>query len=164
MLSVVDQITKLSEKQQRQVLLLLAKLPPEISLELFVKHKTVLYKLKQTYTGISPPILSYCALLIVLAVYKNNQEMLQQKNFNDLSTEEILNLSMQRITLFKQSKKRRKQKYDLVLDHWSLIETLVAQNISFRDISEYLKKYHRLEISYSTIYQVYKKLGAKNGQ
>lgn len=47
---------------------------------------------------------------------------------------------------------------------WSLIETLVAQEISFRDISEYLKKYHRLEISYSTIYQVYKKLGAKNEQ
>ena len=158
MLSVVEQITKISEKQQRQLLFLLPKLPLETRLEYFVKHKTVLYKLKQIYTKISPPILSYCALLVVLAVYKNNQEMLQQKNFNDLSMEEILNLSLQRITLFKQSKQRRKLKYDLVLDHWSLIETLVSEGVSFRGISDYLKKYHRLHISYSTIYLIYKKI------
>ena len=117
MLSVVDQIPKMSEKEQRKLLFLLAKLPTEIRLEHFKKHKTVLYKLKQTYAEISPSMLSYCALLFVLAMYKNNQEMLQQKNFNDLSMEEISNLSLQRITLFKQSKQRRKLKYDLIIDH-----------------------------------------------
>ena len=158
MLIFIEQITKTSEKQQSQLLLGLSKLPTKIRLELFEEHKTVFYKLKQTYVEISPPILSYCALLVVLAAYKNNQEMLQQKNFNDLSMEEILNLSLQRITLFKQSKQRRKLKYDLVLDHWSLIETLVSEGVSFRGISDYLKKYHRLHISYSTIYLIYKKI------
>lgn len=158
MLSVVEKVTKIPEKKQRQLLFLLAKAPTEMRLERFEKHKTVLYRLKQTYVEISPSILSYCALLLVLAMYKNNQEMLQQKNFNDMSMEEILNLSLQRITLFKQSKQRRKQKYDFMLDHWSLIETLVAQEIGYRGISEYLKKYHRFDISYSTIYLIYKQI------
>lgn len=159
MLFIVDQITKMSEKQQHLALLLLAKLPIEIRLELFEKHKTVFYKLKQRHAEISPSVLSYCALLIVSLSYKNNQEMLQQENFKNLSLEDILKLSKQRIQLFKQSKQRRKLKYDLVIDHWSLIKTLVTHNISFRDISDYLKKYHRINISYSTIYQIYTKLG-----
>lgn len=154
-------ITKMSEKQQRQVLLFFAKLPMPIRVELFEKHKIVFYKLKQIHLDISLPLLSYCALLIVVFSAKSNQKMLQSANFQNLTLDEILQLSLQQIQIFKHSKERKKQQYEQVIKYWSLVKTLKSQNMSFRDISEYLQKYHRVNISYSTIYKIYKKLEEK---
>ena len=164
MLMWIETFTKMSEKQQRQALLFFARLPLLIRLELFEKHKIVFYKLKQVHLDASSSLLSYCALIIVASSSRNDQQMLKSANFQNLTLDEILQLSLQQIQIFKHSKARKKQQYEQVMKYWSLIKTLKSQSMSFRDISEYLKKYHRLEISYSTIYQVYKKLGAKNGQ
>lgn len=155
------QITKMSEKQQRHVLLIFAKLPMTIRVDLFEKHKVVFYKLKQSHIGISLSILSYCALVIVATLYKSNQTMLQSSNFLNMSLDQILNLSLEQIQIFKHSKARKKQQYEQVIKYWSLVKTLKSQNMSFRDISEYLQKYHRVHISYSTIYKIYKKLEEK---
>jgi len=158
---LIEKITKMSEKQQRQVLLFFAKLPISIRVELFEKHKIVFYKLKQVHLNTSPSLLSYCALIVVASSCKNNQKMLQSVNFQNLTLDEILQLSLQQIQIFKHSKARKKQQYAQVIKYWSLVKTLKSQNMSFRDISEYLQKYHRVNISYSTIYKIYKKLEEK---
>lgn len=154
-------ITKMSEKQQRQVLLFFAKLPISIRVELFEKHKIVFYKLKQVHLDASSSLLSYCALIVVASSFKNNQKMLQSANFQNLTLDEILQFSLQQIQIFKHSKARKKQQYEQVIKYWSLVKTLKSQSMSFRDISTYLQKYHRIHISYSTIYQIYKKLEGK---
>jgi len=154
-------ITKMSEKQQRQVLLFFAKLPMTIRVELFGKHKIVFYKLKQAHLDTSPSLLSYCALIVVAVSAKNNQTMLQSSNFLNMSLDQILDLSLEQIQIFKHSKARKKQQYEQVLKYWSLVKTLKSQSMSFRDISTYLQKYHRVHISYSTIYKIYKKLEEK---
>lgn len=158
----IHKITKMSDKEQKTMIRSLSNLSTVTIIELFEKSREVFFKLKQLYPGISPPILTYSALLIVISTFKKNQKMLQEQNFQNLSLEEILNLSLQRIVIFKQNKSRRKVKYDLVLEHWSLIDTLVKQKFSFRDISEYLKKYYSIDISYSTIFKIYTKIGEKN--
>lgn len=158
---LIEKITKMSEKQQRQVLLFFAKLPMGIRVELFEKHKIVFYKLKQVHPDTSPSLLSYCALIVVAASAKNNQTMLQSSNFLNMSLNQILNLSLEQIQIFKHSKARKKQQHEQVLKYWSLVKTLKSQNMSFRNISMYLQKYHRVHISYSTIYKIYKKLEEK---
>lgn len=164
MMEKVEQITKMSQKTQRSALCFFAKLPIEEKLELFEKHKTVFYKFKQAYSDISPSVLSYCALAIVASSLKNNKQMLQSANFQNLSIDEILSLSLQQIQIFKHSKSRIQQQHEQVIKYWSLIKTLKSQNISFRDISVYMQKYHRISISYSTIFKIYKKIeGNKNG-
>ena len=158
---LIFHITKLSEKQQRSLLLFFARFPLLIRLEFFEKHKIVFHKLKQVHLDTSPSLLSYCALIIVVASAKNNQNMLQSANFQNLTLDEILQSSLQQIQIFKHSKARKKQQYEQVIKYWSLVKTLKSQNMSFRDISEYLQKYHRVDISYSTIYKIYKKLEEK---
>ena len=161
MLMWIETLTKMSEKQQRQALLFFARLPLLIRLELFEKHKIVLYKLKQVHLDASSSLLSYCALIIVASSSRNDQQMLQSANFPNLTLDEILQLSLHQIQIFKNSKARKKQQYEQVLKYWSLVKTLKSQSMSFRDISTYLQKYHRIHISYSTVYKIYKKLEEK---
>jgi len=157
----VVKITKMTDSQQRQVLLSFAKLPSEMRVELFGQQSIVLYKLRQNYVGEKSSLLAYCALLIIAKVLKNNQHMMQSLNFHDMSLDEILNLTVQQIQIFKHSKARKKHKTEQLFQYWGLLKTLKLQQLSYRDISAYLQKYHRIHISYSTIYKIYKKLEGK---
>jgi len=40
-----------------------------------------------------------------------------------------------------------------LLGYWAVVKSLkIEERMSFRDISAYFTKYHKLEVSYSTIY------------
>lgn len=161
MYDVVAKITKMTDSKQRQVLLSFAKLPSEMRVELFGQQSIILHKLRQNYAGEKSSLLAYCALLIVAKVLKNNQQMMQSLNFHDMSLDEILNLTAQQIQIFKHSKARKKHKTEQLFQYWGLLKTLKLQQLSYRDISAYLQKYHRIHISYSTIYKIYNKLDGK---
>ena len=52
-----------------------------------------------------------------------------------------------------------KSKREKLLSYWAIVRTLkLKRNMSFRDIAIYFGKYHRLEISYSTIYRLWDEL------
>ena len=54
---------------------------------------------------------------------------------------------------------KNKIKREKLLSYWGIVRTLkLEQNMSFRDIAIYFGKYHRLEISYSTIYRLWNEL------
>ena len=49
-----------------------------------------------------------------------------------------------------------------MLGYWAIVRTLkLEQNMSFRDIATYFAKYHKLEVSYSTIYELWNELENK---
>ena len=57
---------------------------------------------------------------------------------------------------------KAKVKRQKVLGYWSIVRTLrLDQKMSFRDISTYFDKYHKLEVSYSTIYELWNELENK---
>ena len=161
MYDVVVKITKMTDSQQRQVLLSFAKLPSEMRVELFGQQSIVLYKLRQNYVGEKSSLLAYCALLIIAKVLKNNQHMMQSLNFHDMSLDEILNLTVQQIQIFKHSKARKKHKTEQLLQYWGLLKTLKLQQLSYREMSSYLHKYHRVSISYSMIFKFFNQMEAK---
>ena len=54
---------------------------------------------------------------------------------------------------------RQKVKRQKVLGYWAIVRTLkLEQKMSFRDISAYFAKYHKLEVSHSTIYGLWRQL------
>lgn len=154
-------ITKMADVQQRKVLLSFAKLPNETRIELFTQHSIVLHKLRQNYVGEKNSLLAYCALLIVAQALKNNQEMMQSLNFQCMSLDEILNLTVQQIQIFKHSKARKKHKTEQLFQYWGLLKTLKLQQLSYREMSTYLHKYHRVSISYSMIFKFFNQMEGK---
>ena len=60
---------------------------------------------------------------------------------------------------------KRRLKRDILLGYWAIVQKLKNnERLSFRDISEYLRKYHQQEISYSTIYSVWQEIEEKKDE
>jgi hypothetical protein len=57
---------------------------------------------------------------------------------------------------------KTKVKREKLLGYWAIVRTLkLEQSMSFRDISSYFKKYHKFEVSYSTIRELWIELENK---
>jgi hypothetical protein len=79
----------------------------------------------------------------------------------DLIAKELDNVTLNAIKLRGKNSKA-KVKRQKVLGYWAIVRTLkLEQNMSFRDIATYFAKYHKLDVSYSTIFELWNKLEKK---
>lgn len=138
-----ETITKLSKESQNQRLRLFAKLDLNTKLEIFNNHKIIFYNLKCIHKNkdTENSILSYCAFLLSL------------DNFQKNTTEETI-----KIIKFKKMKQPKTRKKEKLLQYYPLVKQLKQTNTSYRDISDYLLKYHKFKISYSTICKLCNKI------
>ena len=140
---ICEIITKLSKEKQKKKLRLFAKLDLNTKLEIFDNHKIIFYNLKNIHKNkyTENSILSYCAFLLSLKKKKKN------------TTEETI-----KIIKFKKMKQPKARKKEKLLQYYPLVKQLKQANTSYRDISDYLLKYHKFKISYSTICKLYNKI------
>ena len=141
-LKACEIITKLNQESQNQKLRLFAKFDIQTKLKIIVNQKQLFHKLKQKYSDVDNNILTLSAL--ILAIYSVVKE-LDDVSFNAIK--------------LKCKNNTNKSKREKLLSYWAIVRTLkLKRNMSFRDIAIYFGKYHRLEISYSTIYRLWDEL------
>ena len=141
-LKACEIITKLNQESQNQKLRLFAKFDIQTKLKIIVNQKQLFHKLKQKYSDVDNNILTLSAL--ILAIYSVVKE-LDDVSFNAIK--------------LRSKNNKNKIKREKLLSYWGIVITLkLEQNMSFRDIAIYFGKYHRFEISYSTIYKVWNEL------
>lgn len=137
-----ETLTKMNQQSQNQKLRIFAKVDITTKLKILDLQKQLFHKLKSVHCDIDNTVLTLCSL--VLAV--------------DLIIKELDNVNLNAIKLRTKNSKT-KVKRQKVLGYWAIVRTLkLEQNMSFRDISTYFAKYHRLEVSYSTIYELWNDL------
>ena len=146
-----ESITKLNQESQNQRLRLFAKVDISSKLKILVSQKELFHKLKSSYGDIDNTVLTLCSLILAV----------------DLIANELDNVNLNAIKLRAKNSKS-KIKRQKVLGYWAIVRSLkLEQNMSFRDISAYFAKYHKLDVSYSTIYELWneleKKMENKNG-
>lgn len=142
MIRLFEKITKIDQEAQNQKLRLFAKVDFETKIQILEQQKQIFHKLKTNYSDIKNEILTFASL--ILAIDKVVKK-LDDVNLNAIKLRSKNNKS-----------KIKRQK---VLGYWGIVRTLkLEQNMSFRDIATYFKKYHKLEISYSTIYELWTEL------
>lgn len=136
---LIEHLTKLYQESQNQKLRLFARVDLQTKLQILQLQKQQFYKLKSAYSDVDNTILTLSSLVLAIDSVVNE---LDDVNLNAIKLRGKNNKS-----------KIKRQK---VLGYWSIIKTLkLEQNYSFREISDYLHKYHRFEVSYSLIYQVW---------
>ena len=143
---VIENITKLSLEQQNQQLRLFAKVDLATKLKILEYQKQLFHKLKNIQGDAHNAMLTLVSLIIAvenitkeLDIVKINAVKLRGKNA------------------------RQKAKRQKLLGLWSVVRTLkLEQNMSFRQIAEYLKKYHKFEVAHSTVYELWVELETKN--
>ena len=149
--SKCETITKMNQESQNQRLRLFAKVDITTKLKILDKQKELFHKLKSSYSDVDNTVLSLSSLILAI------DEI--EKKLDDVNLKAI----KLRGKNIKAKIKRQK-----VLGYWAIVRTLkLEQNMSFRDISTYFAKYHRLDVSYSTIFNLWnkfeKKMENKNG-
>lgn len=138
----VETITKLNQESQNQRLRLFAKIDITTKLKILVSQKQLFHKLKSVYSDVDNTVLTLASLILAVDSI--------EKKLDDV------NLKAIKLRVKNSKSKVKRQK---VLGYWAIVRTLrLEQNMSFRDISSYFAKYHRLEVSYSTIFEMWNKL------
>ena len=142
---LIESLTKLNTDSQNQKLRLFARVDFETKIEIFRLQKEIFYKLKDTHSNVDNAVLTLSSLVIAINEITENMD------------ETKLNAIKLRGKNTKSKAKRQK-----LISYWSIVKTLKYQeSMSFRQISEYFAKYYKLEVSYSTIYQLWNELENK---
>ena len=143
--TICESITKLNLEAQNQRLRLFAKMDITTKLKILTSQKQLFYKLKSAYSDVDNAILTLSSLVLAI----------------DFVAKELDDVNLNAIKLRGKNNKA-KIKRQKVLGYWAIVRTLkLEQNMSFRDIATYFAKYHKLEVSYSTIYNLWNERGNK---
>ena len=133
---IIEGITKYTTEQQNQHLRLFAKVELPLKLQILQLQKPLFHKLKSAYIEVDNAILTLASL--ILAIEAGAKET------------DSVNLNAIKLRCKNHKRKIKRQK---ILGYWAIVRTLkLEQNMSFRQISQYFAKYHKLEVSYSTIH------------
>ncbi|OHE15288.1 MAG: hypothetical protein A2540_10555 [Sulfurimonas sp. RIFOXYD2_FULL_37_8] len=139
---VLENIIKLNFESQNQRLRLFAKVDITTKLKILQYQKQLFHKLKDVHRDMDNAALTLASLILAIDGIA--------KEFDDV------NLNVIKLRGKNNKAKIKRQK---VLGYWAIVRTLrLEQKMSFRDIATYFAKYHKLEVSYSTIYELWNEL------
>lgn len=140
--TICESITKLNLESQNQRLRLFAKVDMTTKLKILTSQKQLFHKLKSAHSDVNNTILTLSSLILAI----------------DAVVKELNDINLNAIKLRGKNNKA-KIKRQKMLGYWAIVRTLkLEQNMSFRDIATYFAKYHKLEVSYSTIYELWNEL------
>lgn len=138
----LEQLTKMSYEAQNKTLRSFIQTNIEIKLQIIQHQKQIFHKLKRTYPDVENAVLTLSSLILSIDSVT--------KGFD------AVNLNVAKL---RGKNNKIKIKREKVLGYWAIVRTLkLEKNMSFRDISAYFAKYHKFEVSYSTIYELWNKL------
>ncbi|MDD3594868.1 hypothetical protein [Sulfuricurvum sp.] len=157
---LINKILKISEEQQKSQLRYFTRCAVEIKLQIIRNKTPRFHKLRQEYSDIDKSILEYCAMVIAIQDQQNQEKMLSNKSFGDMTLEEIEKFSDLQASKFKSKQKKRGSKGDFLLAHWAEVRRLrLVKNFSFRDIADYFnQKYRDFEVSKSKVQSMWTEL------
>ena len=138
----VETITKLNQESQNQRLRLFAKVDITTKLKILASQKQLFHKLKNAHSDVDNTVLTLCSLILAI----------------DLIVKELDDVNLNAIKLRGKNSKTKVKRQKL-LGYWAIVRTLrLEQNMSFRDIATYFAKYHKLEVSYSTVFEMWNEI------
>ena len=145
--NTVTSLLKKTDEQQKQLLRHFTKMPEESKINVMGINRNTFHHLRQTNQDVDLSTLSYVSLIISIDKYQTKSSDLD-KNVIEI-----------RSKVFPKYPKKNK-----LLNKWALVKELKDdKGLSFRQISEYLRKYQKLSIAHSTIYELWKDIENKKG-
>ena len=140
--TICESITKLNLESQNQNLRLFARVDLKTKLQILQFQKQIFHKLKSAHSDVDNTILTLSSLILAI----------------DAVVKELDDINLNAIKLRGKNNKA-KIKRQKVLGYWAIVRTLkLEQNMSFRDIATYFAKYHKFQISYSTIFEMWNEI------
>ena len=138
----LEKCTKMNVDTQNQLLRLFARVDITSKIKVLQQQKALFHQLKSVNNDVDNAILTLSSLILAV----------------DIVVKELDGVNLNAIKLRGKNNKAKFKRQKL-LGYWAIVRTLkLEQRMSFRQISEYFAKYHKLEVSYSTIYDIWNEL------
>ena len=142
----IENIIQMDISHQNQLLRFFSRVDVEIKINVLKKQKEVFFKLKVLFNDEDNAMLTYCSLILAIFRIKEN------------TSATTLNAKIFQVKRFRKTSKREK-----IIEKWSIVKKLrTDEKFSFRQISQYLQKYHKLYVSYSMIHKIWNQIEIKN--
>jgi len=166
----IEKIVKINDEEEKVVIRSFSRFSSNTKVETMLIHAKLFHKLRQQHkNSIETKILSYLALIMAIQIVVEEYKSINALKLDDMSLDEIREISSKKAKLFLEKKFKIKTKRDKLIDHWAVVRSLkLDEKYSFRNIAKYLKKYHRFEVTYGTIHKTWQELentkkGNENG-
>lgn len=127
----------------------------EIKNEIFSEKRNEFFKLKNLTPSADNTALEIASFYNAISNFYNLRKKGIEKN-KTFSTTEIRKYEDFIIKSSKKAKKNSK-KENLLIDKSSIVQSLINEDRSFREMSSFFKKYHRIDISHTYIKQIIEK-------
>lgn len=139
-------ITKMSYQEQNQRLRLFARMDLATKLNITEQQNPIFHKLRVKHQDKDKVILSFSAHILAI------DSVLGRLDDVALNASKLNNKSI-----------RVRSKRDKIISYWAIVKTLkLEQNMSFRQIVLYLKKYHKLDVAHSTLHNMWSEIEQLN--
>lgn len=141
-IKTLESLTKFSLEKQNQMLRLFARVDIDTKLKILSSQKQIFHQMKSLHTDVANEILTLASLIIAISKESENVNAVELKSL-----------------IFRAKNARKSSKREKILDYWTIVKTLKnEQKMSFRDISRYLKKYHKFDVAHSTIFEIWNQI------
>lgn len=155
----IERLLKVSFQQQSALLRYFGRSDIVTRIKILAEKTELFHKLRQENSSIDKNTLEYSALITAIQKANNEEQSLRKKSFGGMELEEIRILSQKKAYAFIRKIKKPDPTREKLLGYWAIVRMLkLEQNFSFRQITLYLKKYHRVDVAYSTIHKMWKEL------
>lgn len=154
----LERLIKINENDQRFLFRYLSRLPLEYRIEVMQRHRRLIHKLKEHYSQLEIEMLSYGAMVLAIKTFYNEEKQLSKKRFDDLTLEEIGELTMRQIKTFDQKRLTSSPKRDTLIGYWAEVKTIKKTGKGFRFIAKYLLKKHRFKVGHTLIQTTWNQL------
>lgn len=160
MQTVINRILKQSEEMQKASLRYYTRCSHDVKVLILTNKTPIFHQLRQNNSDVDKATIEYCAMVIAIQDQQNQEKMLSNKSFGDLTLDEIEKLSDLQVSKFKSKQKKRGSKGDFLLAHWAEVRRLkLVKGFSFRDIADYFnQKYRDFEVSKSKVQSMWMQL------
>lgn len=161
--TLITRMTKVNQNDQIRHINYFSRCPLGIRLGIFEQHRDIFHRLRESYKDeASYGDISYCALILAIALTRAKEKSLVTKNFKEFSLDEIRDVSAFQVNKFVEKTEKRAYKRDKLTGYWPLIRDLkINHGLSFLKISQYLLKKRKFKISSSYIFTCWDELESK---
>ena len=127
----------------------------KVKIDIFSEKRNEFFKLKNEHPSADFSALELAAFYISISNFYNLREKALKKN----KTMSLKEIEKYENYLLKSSfcLKKISKKENVLLDKSSIINSLISENKSYREISLFLKKHYKLDISHTYIRQIVEK-------
>lgn len=159
----IDRICKCNREDQDFLIRYFSRQPLTLKINVMERMKKLFHSLKQKFNNIQNDELSYAAIILAIRHVYALDKMFTKKKFEDLTLEEIRDISTIKIEQFEEmTLPSSAPKRDKLLHYWASVKqcrTLPGKKpMSFQKISKYLEKKYHFKVGHNLISEIWREL------